>query len=52
MTPQQMKKILDGAPEWATMYSVSDKCYYEDYAIYDDNILLSDLRAELGSTTH
>lgn len=48
MALEQMQKIVDGAPEWANIYSVSDKCYYEDYAMYYDDILLCNLRTELA----
>ena len=48
MNLEQMKKIVDGAPEWASIYSISDNCYYEDYAMYHDDILLCNLRTELA----
>ena len=48
MTPEQMQKIVDGAPEWASIYSISDNCYYEDYAMYHDDILISHLRTQLA----
>ena len=50
MTLEQIQKIVDGAPEWASIYSISDNCYYKDYAMYHDDILISRLRAELAKS--
>ena len=51
MTPEQMQKIVDGAPPKATSVVIS-KC--GNYALYgrgnqsDSRILLADLRTELS----
>ena len=49
MTPEEMQKIVDGAPEWADGYSTYEQDYFAGPVEYSDiDFLLSDLRAELA----
>lgn len=50
MKLEQMKKIVDGAPSWATHFDRSEKQYYsEDEPFIDGlDLRISDLRAELA----
>ena len=46
MTLEQMKKIVDGAPEWAKYWNKKMGCYTK--AEYHGNVDLADLRTELA----
>lgn len=48
MTPEQMQKIVDNAPEWALTYNTATKKYSEGWVKTLGNVLLSDLRTELA----
>ena len=47
MNLEQMKKIADGAPEWAKYWNTRMECYTKGYFKYNSNIDLADLRTEL-----
>ena len=48
MNLEQMKKIVDGAPEWALTYNTATKQYSEGWIKTLGNVLISDLRTELA----
>ena len=50
MTPEQMQKIVDGAPKLSDYYCASAEMYHscDDLGHYDCCINLQDLRAELA----
>lgn len=56
MTPEQMKKIVDGAPEWAFGYDIIDDEYFSGADIQDGYtidhmegcVCIDDLRTELA----
>lgn len=49
MTPEQMQKIVDDAPEWADGYSTFEQDYFAGPVEYSDiDFLISDLRTELA----
>lgn len=49
MTPEQMQKIVDGAPRWALSYCDKAQDYFEIIASdFDCCSNLCDLRAELA----
>ena len=48
MTPQQMQKIVDGAPEWAENFNVYLAAYGSGGVPCKGDILLDDLRTELS----
>ena len=45
---ETMKKIVDGAPEWALTYNTATKQYSEGWIKTLGNVLISDLRTELA----
>ena len=45
---ETMKKIVDGAPEWALTYNTATKQYSEGWIKTLGNVLISDLRSELA----
>ena len=45
---ETMKKIVDGAPEWALTYNTAAKQYSEGWIKTLGNVLISDLRTELA----
>ena len=45
---ETMKKIVDGAPEWAKYWNTQMGCYTKGYFKYNSNIDLADLRTELA----
>lgn len=48
MTPEQMQKIVDNAPEWAESFNVYLAAYGSGGVPCKGDILLSDLRTELA----
>ena len=48
MTLEQMKKIVDGAPEWAESFNIYLAAYGSGRVLCKDDILLADLRTELA----
>lgn len=48
MNLEQMKKIVDGAPEWATGINTHSGAYFGGDKFCRGDILLNDLRAELA----
>ena len=48
MTPEQMQKIVDGAPEWAVAVNMSNGMYYDKSEVSNGDIWLIDLRTELA----
>ena len=45
---ETMKKIVDGAPEWAKYWNTRMECYTKGYIEYRNNVDIADLRAELA----
>ena len=48
MTPEQMKKIVDGAPDWAVAVNMNNGMYYDKSEVSKGDIWLIDLRTELS----
>ena len=48
MTPEQMQKIVDGAPEWAVAVNINNGMYYDKSEVSKGDIWLIDLRTELA----
>ena len=48
MTLEQMKKIVDGAPEWAKCWNTRMGCYTRGNLKYYSNIDLDSLRSQLA----
>ena len=48
MNLEQMKKIVDGAPEWAKYWNTRMGCYTKGYFKYNSNIDLDGLRSQLA----
>lgn len=48
MTPEQMQKIVDGAPEWAENFNVYLASYGSGGVPCKGDILLTDLRDQLS----
>lgn len=48
MDIEQMKKIVDGAPEWADSFNIYLAVYGSGRVIRNGDILLDDLRTELA----
>lgn len=48
MTPEQMQKIVDNAPEWAVAVNMSNGMYYDKIEVSKGDIWLIDLRTELA----
>lgn len=48
MTPEQMQKIMDNAPEWAENFNVYLSAYGSGGILCKGDILLSDLRTQLA----
>ena len=48
MNLEQMKKIVDGAPEWATGINTHSGAYFGGDKFCSGDILLADLRTELA----
>ena len=45
---EQMKKIVDGAPDWAKYWNTRMECYTKGYVKYNSNIDLDSLRSQLA----
>ena len=45
---ETMKKIVNGAPEWAKYWNTRMECYTKGYVKYRENVDLADLRTELA----
>ena len=48
MNLEQMKKIVDGAPEWAVAVNMNNGMYYSLREVSKGDVWLIDLRAELA----
>ena len=48
MNLEQMKKIADGAPDWAKYWNTRMECYTKGYIEYRNNVDLSDIRDQLA----
>ena len=48
MTPEQMQKIVDNAPEWAKQWNTRMECYTRGNIKYNSGIDLDNLRTELA----
>ena len=48
MTPEQMQKIVDNAPEWAVSVNMNNSMYYDKSEVSKGDIWLIDLRTELA----
>ena len=48
MNLEQMKKIVDGAPEWATGINTHSGAYFGGDKFCRGDVLLADLRTELA----
>lgn len=48
MTPEQMQKIVDDAPEWAAGINTHSGCYFGGGKFCLGDVLLSELRTELA----
>ena len=48
MNLEQMKKIVDGAPEWAKCWNTRMECYIKGNFKYNSNIDLDGLRSQLS----
>ncbi|MBO7706794.1 MAG: hypothetical protein J6S68_14395 [Acinetobacter sp.] len=48
MNLEQMKNIVDGAPEWADNFNVYIAAYGSGRVLCKGDVLLDDLRAELA----
>ena len=48
MNQEQMKKIVDGAPEWAKYWNTRMKSYTKGNFKYNSNIDLDSLRSQLA----
>ena len=48
MKPELMKKIVDGAPEWADSFNVYIAAYGSGRVLCKGDVLLADLRTELA----
>ena len=48
MNLEQMKKIVDGAPEWATGINTHSGAYFGGDKVGRGDVLLSDRRTELA----
>lgn len=48
MTLEQMKKIVDGAPEWADNFNVYIAAYGSGRVLCKGDVSLADLRTELA----
>ena len=48
MNLELMKKIVDGAPEWAKYWNTRMGCYTKGYVKYYSNIDLDSLRSQLS----
>ena len=51
MNLEQMKKIVDGAPEWADNFNIYIAAYGGGGVLCNGDIALADLRAELANRT-
>lgn len=47
MTPEQMQKIVDGAPEWAIYWDRASNCYTDMWIDWDD-ISIDQLKLKLS----
>ncbi len=45
---EQMKKIVDGAPEWAVAVNINNGMYYDKSEVSKGDIWLIDLRTQLA----
>lgn len=43
-----MKRIVNGAPEWAKYWNTRMECYTKGYIEYRNNVDIADLRTELA----
>lgn len=48
MNLDQMKKIVDGAPEWAKYWNTRMECYTRGNIKYHNNVDLDSLRSQLA----
>lgn len=48
MTPEQMQKILDNAPEWAVAVNLHNGMYYDKSEVGKGDLWLIDLRLQLA----
>ena len=48
MTPEQMQKIVDSAPEWAVSVNMNNGMYYDKSEVSKGDVWLIDLRTELA----
>jgi len=48
MNLEQMKRIVDGAPEWADSFNVYIAAYGSGRVLCKGDVLLADLRTELA----
>ena len=48
MTPEQMQKIVDNAPEWAVAVNMKNGMYYDKSEVSKGDIWLIDIRTELA----
>ena len=48
MTPEQMQKIVDNAPEWAVAVNINNGMYYDKSEVSKGDVWLIDLRTELA----
>lgn len=48
MTPEQMQKIVDNAPEWAVAVNINNGMYYDKSEVSKGDIWLIDLRDQLA----
>ena len=47
MTPEQMQKIVDNAPEWAVAVNLHNGMYYDKSEVGKGDLWLMDIRWEL-----
>ena len=45
---ETMRKIVDGAPEWAKYWNARMECYTKGYVKYYSNVDLDSLRSQLA----
>ena len=48
LTIEQMREIVDGAPEWAVAVNMNNGMYYDKSEVSKGDIWLIDLRTELA----
>lgn len=48
LTIEQMRKIVDGAPEWAVAVNMNNGMYYDKSEVSKGDIWLIDLRTKLA----